>query len=98
MREERREPYAVIERECTMHLHEQMSWRHYYYSDRIMARKSLKIIFVSSMIRWIKQRPGQRDLSNNGYPMLVAWIPTLIGMLMHGREPGVFAHFNLTSL
>ena len=102
LRGERRKEYRhKIEKEREEHLQEQMSRRQQYYSARLMSKKEpetyLCIIHdkMDQSKTWLpKLVPIPKYLSSIGHNLPVA----LTGMLTHGRLPGAYAHFSLTSL
>jgi hypothetical protein len=101
MREKRKVERAKLEADRTRHLREQMSRRQSYYSHRVLAKTNpseyLCIIHdkMDQAKTWIPRLVATpKSLSGNGIPLPVA----LTGMLTHGRDHGVYAHFSLTGL
>jgi hypothetical protein len=101
MREKRKLERAKLEEQRAQHLREQMSRRHVYYAHRVLAKKDpenyLCIIHdkMDQAKTWIPRLVHTpKSLSGHGIPLPIA----LTGMLTHGRDPGVYAHFSFTGL
>jgi hypothetical protein len=101
MRERQKKERGEIEEKRAQHLREQMSRRYVYYAHRVMAkqhpREYLCIIHdkmdqAKTSIPKMVSTP--KSLAAHGIPLPIS----LTGMLTHGRDPGVYAHFNVTGL
>jgi hypothetical protein len=100
-KERRKKERAILEEGRANHLREQMSRRYVYYAHRVLAKKDpdnyLCIIHdkMDQNKTWIPRLVTvPKSLTANGMALPIA----LTGMLTHGREPGVYAHFSLSSI
>ena len=101
MKEKRSEVRKRYERQREKHMQEQMSRRALYYAARVMAKKEPEDHLCIIHDKMDQGKTGIPKLLNTLKSMASGCKPlpmALTGMITHGWEPGVFAHFSLTGL
>lgn len=101
MKEKVPEKRVELEEEREVHNNGQMSRRHLYYANRILAQKYPDRYLSIIHDKMDQQKTGLPKMVNALKSMTsgcIALPMALTGMLIHGRNPGIYGHFSLTGL